>query len=44
MKYGIKVLFIILFLVCVGMFYSVLAVVFAVKSITVEIKVEVFVV
>lgn len=44
MKYGIKVLFIILFLVCVGMFYSVLVVVFVVKLMVVEIKVEVFVV
>lgn len=42
MKYGIKVLFIILFLVCVGMFYSVLAAVFVVKLMVVEIKVEVF--
>lgn len=44
MKYGIKVLFIILFLVCVGMFYSALAVVFVAKSTAVEIKAEVFVV
>lgn len=42
MKYGIKVLFIMFFLICVGMVYSVLVVMFVVKNVVVEIKVDMF--